>query len=99
MKNDIVEAPDGAGPGHLLFQLRYVQMFLAIAHAAAQRGILIMIACHRVKHDAWPGAGLWYDDALGFPESRVLESWGIMASALCGQVRHAGLRVACGHRL
>ena len=67
MKNDIVEAPDGAGPGHLLFQRRYVSMFLAIAHAAAQRGILIMIACHRIKHDAWPGAGLWYDDALGFP--------------------------------
>lgn len=85
LKNDIVEAPEGAGPSNVLFQVRYIEMFLALSRAAAKRGILIMVACHRVKHDAWPGAGLWYDDALGFSEAKVMESWALMASALCAQ--------------
>ena len=85
LKNDIVEAPKDSGPGHLLFQIRYVPMFAALAKAAAARGILIMLACHRVKHDAWPGLGLWHDASLGYPVERVLESWGMMASQLCGQ--------------
>ena len=41
-------------------------------------------ATHRVKHDAWPGAGLWYDDGLGYPIARVKESWALVAEALCG---------------
>ena len=91
LKNDIVEAPSGkhdgqpAGPGNLLFQTRYIDMFAALARAAASRGILVLVGCHRVKHDAWPGAGLWYDDSLGFSEARVLESWTTLATALCGQ--------------
>lgn len=82
MKDDIVDAPASA---RVLFQTRYVDMFLVLAREAAKRGILVMIACHRINKDAWPGKGLWYDDALGFPESRVLASWTKVASRLCGQ--------------
>ena len=82
MKNDIVHAPEEAT---VLFQTRYIDMFLVLAREAAARGILVMVACHRIKHDAWPGAGLWYDESLGFPEARVLESWTKLAGALCGQ--------------
>ena len=113
MKNDIVTAPDEEP---LLFQVRYLEMFAIIASEAAKRGILILLACHRIKHDAWPGKGLWYDDSIGYPESRVrgsvhthctphtlctfprctadavrcacatqvLESWSVLARALCG---------------
>lgn len=82
LKNDIVDAPKLAT---VLFQTRYIDMFLVLAREAAQRGLLVMIACHRVKHDAWPGAGLWYDDSLGFTEDVVKESWSKLASVLCGQ--------------
>ena len=47
--------------------------------------MLVMIGCHRVRADAWPGKGLWYDDALGYPESRVKQSWSRVAAALCGE--------------
>ena len=67
LKDDIVEAPEGEQPGGLLFQVRYVEMFGRLARAAAERGILVMVANHRVRHDAWPGKGLWYDDSLGMP--------------------------------
>ena len=82
LQNDIVEAPQEASE---LFQTRYIDMFLVLAQEAAQRGLLIMIACHRVKHDAWPGAGLWYDDTLGITETVVKDSWTRMASVLCQQ--------------
>ena len=80
MKNDIVEAPKGA---QLLFQTRYVEMFGVLASEAARRGILVMIACHRINKGAWPGKGLWYDEALNFPEKRVMESWSKIAGQLC----------------
>ena len=57
-------------------------MFRAIAAGGA---LLVMIGCHRVRADAWPGKGLWYDDALGYPESRVKQSWSRVAAALCGE--------------
>ena len=80
----------------MLFQIRYVPMFAALAKAAARRGILIMLACHRVKHDAWPGLGLWHDDGLGFPMSRVLDSWGRMATARgLGSLLAASLSLWC----
>ena len=70
--NGIVDAPEEEP---LLFQVRYLEMFAIIAREAARRGILVMVACHRIKHDAWPGAGLWYDERLGWPVSRVKRSW------------------------
>ena len=33
-----------------------------------------MIACHRLRGDAWPGDGLWFDAAT--PEKRVEEGTG-----------------------
>ena len=80
LKDDIVETPQRE---RLLFQTRYVRMFAVIAREAAKRGILVLIACHRITHTAWPGAGLWYDSALGFSEARVLQSWDALASQLC----------------
>ena len=82
LKDDIVDAPPNAT---VLFQTRYLEMFRVLAREAATRGILVMIACHRIQHDAWPGSGLWYDASLGFSEARVLQSWGKVASGLCGQ--------------
>ncbi|KAL1510621.1 hypothetical protein AB1Y20_006922 [Prymnesium parvum] len=80
LKDDIVEAPHGA---QLFFQTRYIAMFAKLAAEAAKRGILIMIACHRIRGDAWPGAGLWYDPSLGFSEEVVKQSWGKLAAVLC----------------
>lgn len=34
-------------------------MFEAIAKSAARRYILVMMACHRLDRDKWPGNGLW----------------------------------------
>lgn len=82
LKNDIVNTPRQE---RLLFQVRYLQMFQVLAKEAAKRGIIVLLACHRVKHDAWPGSGLWYDDKLGMSEARVRESWDAVAKALCGQ--------------
>ena len=60
-------------------------MFVVIAQEAARLGLLIMIACHRISPEAWPGEGLWYDKARGYPEARVKESWSQVATALCAQ--------------
>ena len=105
LKNDIVEmTSEERAMEPSLIQVRYVDMFALIAREAAQRGILIMLACHRIKGDAWPGAGLWYDEALGYPEERVKKSWSVLTAALCGtwNVVAVDLQVlceACGSRL
>ena len=62
---------------------KYLDMFLKLAQAAAERGILVMMACHRLSPAAWPGEGLWFD--LDTPEQRVLESWKMIAEKLCSQ--------------
>ena len=61
----------------------YLDMFAKLAEVAAQHGILVLMACHRLKPDAWPGKGLWYDGEI--TEASVLESWRRLAAALCGQ--------------
>ena len=81
LKDDIVETPRRE---RLLFQVRYLEMFAVIAREAAKRGILVMLACHRITKSAWPGKGLWYDSALGFSEVRVQQSWDAVAQHLCG---------------
>ena len=55
-------------------------MFVVIAQEAARLGLLMMIACHRISPEAWPGEGLWYDKARGYPEARVKESWSQVAT-------------------
>ena len=80
LKNDIVNAPQSE---QLLFQTRYVDMFVILAREAAKRGLLVMIGCHRITHDAWPGDGLWYGQ--GISVERVKQSWSTLARALCGE--------------
>ena len=60
----------------------YLELFVALAEAAARYGLLVMMACHRLDAKAWPGDGLWYDGTT--PESRVMESWDLVAASLCG---------------
>lgn len=64
-----------------LYGLSYLQMFRSIALQAGQRGIVVMMACHRLTPTAWPGSGLWFDEQID--EARVLESWDKIASTLC----------------
>ena len=61
----------------------YLDMFLKLAQVAAEHGILVMIAAHRLRADAWPGDGLWFDAAT--PEVRVKTSWEKVAAKLCPQ--------------
>ncbi|KAL1528782.1 hypothetical protein AB1Y20_010109 [Prymnesium parvum] len=85
LRNDIVEITgDEAAHEPSLFQLRYVDMLALLAREAARRGIAVVLACHRLAPDAWPGGGLWHDEARGFGEARVEASWGALAGALCG---------------
>ena len=77
MRDAVVEAP----PNLLddLREVRYIEQFSLLARAAARRGILIVLGCHRIAPDAWPGKGLWYDPAYGFSEARVMQSWSTLA--------------------
>ena len=70
------EAPELEGYG-------YLAMFRRLAEVAAEHGLLVMMACHRLKPDAWPGKGLWYDDEI--TEAKVKDSWSRIAAELCGQ--------------
>lgn len=70
------EAPELAG-------MRYLEMFKKIAEVAADHGILIMMAAHRLNPKAWPGNGLWYDAVTS--EARVMQSWNAISQLLCGQ--------------
>ncbi|KAL1525711.1 hypothetical protein AB1Y20_020556 [Prymnesium parvum] len=63
----------------------YLQMFLAIAKIAAQHGLLVMMACHRLDASSWPGKGLWYDNELGITEDAVMRSWTKIGKELCPQ--------------
>ena len=44
-----------------LERFRYIDMFKKLAEVAAEHGILIMMANHRLNPKAWPGDGLWFD--------------------------------------
>ena len=61
----------------------YLEMFAKISEVAAEHGILIMMAAHRLHPDAWPGNGLWYDPTMS--EERVKESWERILTRLCKQ--------------
>ena len=82
LSNEVIESAD-VGFSPQLFGMTYLEMFAEIADIAARKGILIMMACHRINPHAWPGDGLWYGAEV--PESRVLESWDKIANALCGR--------------
>ena len=61
----------------------YLAMFGRIAREAARRGLLVMLACHRIHPSAWPGDGLWYDRSGPITEASVLQSWDAIAAAFC----------------
>jgi len=73
----------------------YRQMLLHLVRAASHRGILVLLACHRIRiayntdvngvHAEWPGDwdGLWYDSA--YSEERVETLWGEVAQLFCAQ--------------
>ena len=70
----------------LIARCRFAVHFTAVValhQVAAEYGILIMMACHRLNPNAWPGDGLWFDAKT--PEARVIQSWDIMAAKLCSQ--------------
>ena len=64
-----------------LAHFRYIDMFKKIAEVAAEHGILIMMAAHRLGPQDWPGNGLWYNAQIN--EDRVRESWTMIAEAMC----------------
>jgi endoglucanase len=76
--------PSGIQKAQHLYGLSYLEMFAAIAERAASRGILVAMACHRLRPDAWPGNGLWYDEYY-LNEESVMRSWELVAEALCKQ--------------
>ena len=78
-----VDGPDAPWESSELQEYHYLDMFLKIAQIAADHGILIMMAAHRLRPNAWPGLGLWYDGLLS--EQRVLASWDRLADKLCSQ--------------
>lgn len=61
----------------------YLEMLRTFSQEAAKRGILVMLACHRLRESAWPGKGLWYDDHTS--ESEMVKMWRTLAKSLCGQ--------------
>ena len=66
-----------------LERYKYLDMFVKLAEVAAEHGVLVMMACHRLNKDAWPGDGLWFDKTT--TEQRVLDSWSKVAAKLCSQ--------------
>lgn len=66
-----------------LAHYHYLDMFLRIAEVAAEYGVVVMIACHRLAPKAWPGDGKWFDKAI--TEKDVLESWSLVTAKLCNQ--------------
>jgi len=72
--------------------MRYRKFLQHVVREAATRGILILLACHRLRrsyangiHDEWPTGwdGWWYDNAHGLPMSRVMTLWEEMAGLFC----------------
>ena len=62
----------------------YVEALRVMSEAAASSGLLVLLACHRMNVDEWPGDGFWYSRAV--PEASVRRSWEKVASMLCSQV-------------
>ena len=81
--NKIRYGPNAQWEAPELKGYHYLDMFLRIAEVAARRGILILMAAHRLEPDAWPGEGLWYDSKMS--EAKVMESWDKISAKMCGQ--------------
>jgi len=82
LKNDLIETADVRFAPEL-YGLNYLEMFAELADCAARRGLLVMMACHRLNPKAWPGDGKWFDGTI--TEARVLQSWDKVAHMLCSR--------------
>ena len=85
LDNPALEMPWGGAnaPPDFKEVKNYLKMFRKLAEEAAERGILVLMAAHRLTPDAWPGDGFWYSEEV--PESKVLESWAKVSAELCSQ--------------
>ena len=84
LKNEIVGESDALAFAPELTSLPYVHLFVALAKAAARRGLLVVLACDRLRADITPDhheAGTWYSATL--PEELALRSWQRVAHSLC----------------
>ena len=81
--NTEVYGPGAAWESPELENYRYLEMFVKLAEVAAEHGILIMMAAHRLTPKAWPGGGLWYDATI--TEEKVMLSWDKLLHKLCRQ--------------
>ena len=77
-----------------LVGLSYRQMLLQVTRIAAKRGILVLLACHRLRrfysdgiHAEWPTGwdGWWFDNKANLGMDRVESLWGEMARLFCGE--------------
>lgn len=67
-----------------LVGLSYVAMLAAVSRAAAARGVLVLLANHRLTPSSNPGgkdSGLWYNRAV--PIDAVKHSWSRLAQTMC----------------
>ena len=74
--------------------LSYRQMLLTVTRLAARRGILVLLACHRIRrfysdgiHAEWPTGwdGWWFDDKVGLGMAKMESLWQEMAHVFCGE--------------
>jgi hypothetical protein len=65
-----------------------------VTREAGRRGMLILLACHRLRrsysdgiHAEWPTGwdGWWFDDKAGLPMAKVEYLWGEMAHLFCNE--------------
>ena len=64
-----------------LVNLRYLDQIELMLQKAAERRLLVLVNAHRTVPDAWPGKGLWYDEAVR--EAEVIATWISLAKLLC----------------
>lgn len=90
--------------------LRYREFLQLVITEASKRGILILLACHRLRrsysdgiHAEWPSGwdGWWYDDKAGLSLNKVEDLWEEMAHLFCDEwnVFAAGTRFIHIHYL
>ena len=77
-----------------LIGLRYREMLQYIARAAAQKGIMVLLACHRLRrfysdgiHAEWPSGwdGWWYDNKARLGFERVEQLWTEISRYYCNE--------------
>ena len=80
-----------------LVNLSYRALIRNLVRIASSRGLLVVLACQRIRrsygpgHADWPGSwdGLWYDSE--YPEERVIGLWTSLAQELCAEWNVVGV--------